>query len=105
MLKRDVPLPEGVKLQMIDSKLSIPLMICYPEFVQFDLVASSFEDQKIKTHLAEMLQAGLPWDAKKQYNLENVEIFCELSEAVLMKIPKQAKIGDIASRVPLKDAL
>lgn len=29
-LKRDQPLPEGAKAKIIDSKLSIPLMIVYP---------------------------------------------------------------------------
>lgn len=34
--------------------------------------------------------------------MDTVEIFCEVSEAVLMRIPKQAKITDILSRVPFR---
>lgn len=90
---------------MIDSKLSIPLMIIYPEFSQFDLVASSFEEHKVKDHLKQMIDPGLPWDAKHEYTMDTIEVYCEVSEAVLMKIPKQAKIGDILDRVYFREAL
>lgn len=52
-----------------------------------------------------MIEPGLPWDAKHEYLMDNIEIYCEVSEAVLMKIPKQAKIGDILDRVPFREAL
>lgn len=39
-------------------------MIVYPEFGQFDLIASSFEDQKVREHFKELMEQGLPWDTK-----------------------------------------
>jgi actin-related protein len=64
LLKRDQPLPEGAELKLVDGKLSLPIMIVYPEFGQFDLIASSFEDQKVREHFKELMEQGLPWDAK-----------------------------------------
>ena len=55
VFKRDQPLPEGAELKMINGRLSIPIMVIYPEFSQFDLIACSFEDQKIRQQLKPML--------------------------------------------------
>lgn len=69
------------------------------------MIASTFDDHKLKQHIGQVLESGLPWDTKKEYTLDSIEIYCEVSEAVIMKIPKQAKIGDILTRVPFKEAL
>jgi tRNA(Leu) C34 or U34 (ribose-2'-O)-methylase TrmL len=40
-------LPEGVRIQFFDGKISIPVIVVYPEFSQFDLIAKTHEQQKI----------------------------------------------------------
>ena len=52
-----------------------------------------------------MFETPLPWDQKHEYTIESYELFCELSEKMVMRIPKQAKIEEIAKRVPMKEAL
>ena len=47
LAKRNQQLPEGVEIQFVDDKISIPIIIIYPEFGQFDLIAKSNENQKI----------------------------------------------------------
>jgi hypothetical protein len=47
----------------------------------------------------------LPWDSKNEYSYSSIEIFAEMEEAVLMKIPKQATVNDIASRVIVRGAI
>lgn len=45
--KESEQLPEGVKIQFFDGKISIPIIVAYPEFEQFDLIAKTHEEQKI----------------------------------------------------------
>lgn len=77
----------------------------YPEFSQFDLIAKTGENQKITECISELFANPLPWDAKGDYKPETIEIFAEIDEAVLLKLPKQATISDIALRAPVRGAI
>lgn len=94
-----------MELQFIDDKISIPVVIIYPEFGQFDLIAKTGENQKISECLKELFASALPWDSKQEYKYNTIEIFAEMEEAVLLKIPKQATINEIASRVLVRGAI
>lgn len=39
--KTNEHLPEGVKIELIDGTISIPIIVIYPEFNQFDLIAKT----------------------------------------------------------------
>ena len=45
--KKAVDLPEGVEIKFIEDRISIPLVIIYPEFNQFDLIAKTGEHQQL----------------------------------------------------------
>jgi hypothetical protein len=81
------------------------LIIVYPEFSQFDLIAKTSETQKLSQSLKELFSSPLPWDTKGDYNYASIEIYSEVEEAVLLKLPKQATISEIAARVPVKGAI
>lgn len=85
--------------------MSIPLVVVYPEFGQFDLIAKTSETQKLSECLKELFAAQLPWDSKGDYKLPSLELYSEIEEAVLLKLPKQATISDLAARIPVKGAL
>lgn len=55
--------------------------------------------------MGQLFESPLPWDTKREYSLESCELFCELTEDKVMRVPKQARIEEIAKRVPMKDAL
>jgi hypothetical protein len=57
-----------------------------------DLVAHTLEQEKIRTYAGQLFETPLPWDEKSEYNIDSYELFCELTEDKVMKIPKQAKI-------------
>ena len=38
-------LPPGAEIQFIDGKISIPIVVFYPQFGQFDLIAKTNETQ------------------------------------------------------------
>ena len=80
-------------------------MVIYPEFGQFDLIAKTSENQKISECLKELFASPLPWDTKQEYKYNTIEIFAEMEEAILMKIPKQATMNEIASRVLVRGAI
>ncbi len=98
-------MPGNVKIEFIDGKLSIPVLFAYPEFSQMDMVDRTVENEKIRVYAGQLFESPLPWDQKHEYTIESYELFCELSEKMVMKIPKQAKIEEIAKRVPMKEAL
>lgn len=45
--KENEQLPEGVRIQFFDHAISIPIIVVYPEFGQFDLIAKTHEQQRI----------------------------------------------------------
>lgn len=49
--KRSESLPENVQIQLLEGKVSIPILFLYPEFGQFDVIAITAESQKIKIYL------------------------------------------------------
>lgn len=105
LAKRSEQLPEGVEIQLVEGKMSIPLVVIYPEFSQFDLIARTTENQSIGNATKELFANPLPWDSKGEYTLGALEYYCEVEEAVLLKLPKQVSMSELASRVPVRGAL
>ena len=62
--KRSQQLPEGVEIQFIENEISIPIIVFYPEFGQFDLIAKTGETQKLNDCFGELFASPLPWDTK-----------------------------------------
>lgn len=93
LLKRNEQLPHGVEVQFIEGVMSIPLIVVYPEFSQFDLIAKTGEEQKLSDSLQELFSSPLPWDSNGEYKEKDIEFFAEVEEAVLMKLPKDATIA------------
>lgn len=69
------------------------------------MIAKTGENQKITDCISELFANPLPWDAKGDYKANTIEIYAEIEEAVLLKLPKQATISDIASRAPVRGAI
>jgi hypothetical protein len=40
-------LPAGAEIQFIDGNISIPIVVFYPQFGQFDLIAKTSETQSL----------------------------------------------------------
>ena len=52
-----------------------------------------------------MFSSPLPWDTKGEYKYSSIEILTEVDEAVLLRLPKQAVISEIAMRAPVRGAI
>jgi hypothetical protein len=37
--------------------------------------------------------------------MDSIEVYCEVSEAILLKIPLDSKIGEVLTKVPFKEGL
>ena len=51
-------------MRIEEGKISIPIIVVYPEFGQFDLIAKTGEHQKIGDCLYQLFESPLPWDSK-----------------------------------------
>ena len=92
-------------MKIIDGKMSIPIIVVYPEFGQFDLIAKTAEHQKIGDCLAQLFENPLPWDSKNEYNTGSIALLGEVEEGVLLRLPRQATIAELASRMVVRGAL
>ena len=80
-------------MKLVDGKISIPIIVVYPEFGQFDLIAQTNEHQKIGDCIKQLFEQPLPWDSKSEYSLAKAEMLGEVEEGVLLRLPRQATIS------------
>ena len=54
-----------------------------------DIIAKTAESSAISQYISELYSQGpLPWDQKGEYTAESSDVYYEISEHSLMKIPK-----------------
>ncbi|KAF2656049.1 TPR repeat protein-like protein [Lophiostoma macrostomum CBS 122681] len=98
----------AVKLEQVldpSSTLSFPVMLLYPLHAQSDFIKAFSEKDKLQEHIEYIFP--LPWDADKEYTLDNVEAYMETTTGGLIKAGKKLALGKIlgSGKVEVIDGL
>lgn len=90
-----------VKLQD-DGSLTWPVLFLYPEYQESDFITSFDENSTFLDHLRVMFQNFSPWDAKKEYELSNLQVYFETrgtkkNPSKLLKVSRSMKLKTVIS--------
>lgn len=78
-----------------ESTLEFPAVLLYPVDAQSDFIKEFSEVTSIADHLDYIFP--LPWDAKKEYSIDNVECFMQTTTGGLIKAGKKLPLLQILS--------
>lgn len=87
------------------STLSFPVILLYPCHSQSDFVKAFSEKEKLQDHLEYIFP--LPWDEKREYSVDDVEVYMETAVGGLIKAGKKMALGKIlgSGKVEVVDGL
>ncbi|KAJ2959127.1 hypothetical protein NQZ79_g5391 [Umbelopsis isabellina] len=89
-----------IQLDEETNTLSWPVFFLYPEYKESDYIQAFNETNTFQDHLEVMFEQPAPWDVRKDYTLDNIEIYFENTSGLkpsLMKIGKKLPLGKILS--------
>ena len=75
------------------STLLFPVVLLYPLHLQSDFVKAFPEADTVPNHLEYIFP--LPWDERREYTLESVELYMETGNGGLVKVGKKITLGKV----------
>ncbi|KAH8556912.1 hypothetical protein BGW37DRAFT_29977 [Umbelopsis sp. PMI_123] len=89
-----------IQLDEETNTLSWPVFFLYPEYKESDYIQAFNETNTFQDHLEVMFEQPAPWDARKDYTVNNIEVYFENTSGLhptLVKIGKKLQLGKILS--------
>lgn len=103
--KHPVPKENAVRLDKETNELIWPVFFLYPEFKESDFISGFNENSTFEEHIEIMFgdpNNPAPWDIKKEYTPENINIYFETyskngEKTKLLKVPNKMKLKTVLS--------
>lgn len=76
------------------------MIFLYPEYKESDYIQAFNETNTFQDHLEVVFEQAAPWDTRKDYTLDNIEVYFENTTGLrptLIKIGKKLPLGKILS--------
>lgn len=76
------------------------MIFLYPEYKESDYIQAFNETNTFHDHLEVVFEQPAPWDTRKDYTLDNIEVYFENTTGLrptLVKIGKKLPLGKILS--------
>lgn len=100
IVDKDVYEKAAIEFDHETQTLNWPVFFLYPEYKESDYIQQFNETNSFYDHLQVMFEQPAPWDARREYNADSVEVYFEDTRGLnpkLIKIGKKLPLGKILS--------
>ncbi|GAA5813426.1 hypothetical protein MFLAVUS_006904 [Mucor flavus] len=100
IVDKDVYEKANIEIDEETQTLNWPVFFLYPEYKESDYIQQFNETNSFYDHLQVMFEQPAPWDERKEYNADSVEVYFEDTRGLnpkLLKIGKKLPLGKILS--------